>query len=242
MITCSKSLVLESSCTVPTPTVYYKMDAIGATTPDAMPGAVDATNLLNAFALEASGKISGCGDQINSTLMANTLLKAQNNIFKLSTLTVGMTWRLWYKQKDASRGPAYWLVIVNPVSKWAQADFMLYGGHTVKAIARANYNVGFNEEAIAAIPVDTDWHRIIATLDVVTRDISVQVDNGSVHHQSAALPAWSWRGDDILWIGTLTSTPAYTSYLDEIGYWRDYIFTDADRLCDWNDGDGVTFP
>lgn len=242
MISCSKSLTLESGCSVPAPTVYYKLDAIGATTPDAMPGAVDATNLLNAFALEASGKIAGCGDQINSTLMANTLLKAQNNIFRLDTLTVGMTWRLWYKQKDAAYGPSYWLVIVNPVSKWAQGDFMLYGGHTGWAIARANYNIGFFEEAITAIPSDTDWHRLIVTLNVVTRKITVQLDNGVVEQQSAILPAWTWRGDDILWIGTLTGTPARTSYLDEIGYWRDYIFTTADRLCDWNSGAGVTFP
>ncbi len=83
------------------------------------------------------------------------------------------------------------------------------------------------------------WYRVIAFGDVLHGILGLKIDNNptqtSFYTGSASfLYNFVSMGFDRL--------NDYNLALDEIGFWKDYIWTQADFDKDWNNGNGITFP
>ena len=82
------------------------------------------------------------------------------------------------------------------------------------------------------------WHRVVLWRDLPGGVIGLALDDNSPDTTPILLGAGS--NSQYLFFGPDTATvqPSY----DEIGYWIGYVWTAADRECDWNFGMGRSWP
>jgi hypothetical protein len=241
MITCSKSLILESGSG---PTVYYKMDDVGVITPDSMPLSLDLDNHGLAFSANPGGQISGCARQDVESYDEANAFHAFNPVFRIDNLATGFSIRLWYKLIDVANKPSYLVSIFDDIAFLSMADMAIRRNIFGKWGLVVCHKTGLGSEPMVSIPLDTDWHRIIATFQVSGAVCTIQVDDGAI--DSTSISPSLWRGDQDFWIASWgpdgPMSPTVPFLIDEVGFWREYVFTPADRTSDWNGGSGITYP
>lgn len=95
-----------------------------------------------------------------------------------------------------------------------------------------------------------DWNFVVATYDTNTMTMSLWVTNnnavGSFTQVTNVTSSWSYTATNSttpFYLGTLDSIVYWqlNGYLDEVGIWQGYAFTDADFKFMWNNNVGRTF-
>jgi hypothetical protein len=88
-----------------------------------------------------------------------------------------------------------------------------------------------------AIPIDGQFHRVVVSRDFDGSLLTIKIDDNPTLSDlytgtdaSAAL--------DYFFIGNT----GFAFDMDELGIWKDYVWTEADETYDWNSGDGRTSP
>jgi hypothetical protein len=240
MATCSKTFTLTVAPSAVPPTIYYKFDSIvGGEFIDSMDGA----NMINANNTHVivPGFRLNCAKQINAFPIAQVdYPKSDSAYLNLSTLLVGITYRLWYRFDSLLTTPGMITILSNHTGlHYGSADMMLYN-NSGRWRARFNYDL-LHEVQTIPIPADTNWHRLLWWLDVPTRWCGLQLDNLAPAMNGPVDDLSSLWGDQHLFIGVAggSQTPFY---IDEYGIWSEHVMDAAERLADWNGGAGITWP
>jgi hypothetical protein len=248
---CSKTLNLAVGGDAPTH--YWKMDSKNGSGffPDSILSR-DLRDHYSKWSVNPSGLISSCGQQDDTDNVGGTVLQVDDPHFVMTTLSVGITWRLWYKQTVVNVLPKTAIVLVDftfvpPPSHLGIGDFSLFSDAT-------NWIARFANDAAHDVfvpqPDDTNWHRLMVTLDMVDPMnviAGIEIDNGA-RVTSSGVDLSGLYGDDFIYVGTigeysLPFPPVYQPILfDEIAYWRNKVLTPAESLADWNGGAGKSYP
>jgi len=94
-------------------------------------------------------------------------------------------------------------------------------------------------ETEPVFPTPGQWHRVVLWYDAAALELGMQVDD---RPPVTAATGGATERMQFNMGGTGFGPRGFAGSFDDIGIWHNYVWTEADRLADWNAGAGVTWP
>lgn len=233
-VACSKDYSLEIKVSFPSPTNYWKMDAIvgGQVLPSV--GAPVLTVAAPAYLL-ASGLISpNCVATFNGGIGLGFIETVPGDIY-LGTLN-NFTLRFWVR--DAASADIFG---VDWKNRRFGGGFDSQIASTGPGIIGATFTDALFNDVVAqdTYTADVNWHRIIVLCDIVGQRLSWKMDNQATISAISPQP-FHFEAPPERFIFSASGSNVF-SY-SEIGLWQNKLLTEPQMVTDWNGGAGKTFP